>query len=199
MMFQEGISFWKCYPGSFFNTQSGSNETSTEFGLVSGRPWRRRWMPCGSCDTRVSYASSVPAYNLRCCWWLRTGGCHGAPREAVKNWVAWVFCSQKTWDSLRKVWRTFALPCGILSWISQGKMLESENGHTKYTKILVFVGIFHGNSPCGTPQRPNKNAFAFRLRPLSQAIQVQMAGKIVDFDGWFVFTLEKAPMSFWLQ
>jgi len=163
MMFQEGISFWKCHPGSFFiffQYSIGSNETSTESDLASGRPWRRRWMPCGSCDTRVSYASSVPAYNLRCCWWLRTGGCHGAPREAVKNWIAWVFCSQKTWDSLRKVWRTFALPCGILSWISQGKMLEFENGHTKYTKILSvwrsLLGFFTGTRHVEPHNAPTK-------------------------------------------
>ena len=36
--------------------------------------------------------------------------------------------------------------------------------HTNSVNVMVSVWIFHTNSPCGIPERPNKNAFRGRLR-----------------------------------
>ena len=62
--------------------------------------------------------------------------------------------------------------------------------HKNIVSVTVFVGIFHRNSPCGTPQRPNKNAFAFRLRLLSHTLRPKKTEIFCTFpsntsaDGW---------------
>lgn len=160
MMFQEGISFWKVILVVFSILNRVQTKHRPNLGWFLGGHEEG-----GGCLAEVATPASRTLHRR-----LRTtsavvGGYGRGVATARRgkrwnHWIAWVFCSQKTWDSLRKVWRTFALPCGILSWISQGKMLEFENGHTKYTKILsvwrslleFFTGTRHVE-PHNTPTK----------------------------------------------